>query len=299
MSWAWAVLFAVAISVVLVNKMLAETPRSEAFYQYNAERLKTLAEQTRAGSLGIVMLGDSRLKYATPGDAELADMLSDRLRRTVAVSRIVNNWAVFDDFAPLADLILAAQPDLVIVQEELLAKERGRSGQLLTGRAYLLWGLFGDGPWNPGDIDQVLLQEDARCSVLAKEDVHTRKKRVGRWVSFDSNGVSATAARTFIDRTFYYDISLVLLRIPITAEAITVLPAARPHVVESKKLLAAAVAALGERSSMPNQAFCDPVHMNPTGRASYTTWLVDQLQLLLAPDLPSVENLASPSRKTG
>jgi hypothetical protein len=256
------------VSVILFK----DPPPSEAFYLHNAARLNSLTERAGGGAIGVVMLGDSRMRYATDADDRLGAALSARLEKPVEVIRLVNNWAVMDDFTQLVPLIFAAEPKLIVIQEGLLAKERASRAKLLVGRSYLIWRLLGVGPWNPGNLDQRLMQVEARCEVLKDEDVEERRERVGRWVSFVPEGESARQAAAFMDEAASRGIEVALLAIPTTSAGREGLPSfergpgLKPLVVTTQ---------------IPNDSFCDIVHMNPQGRELYSAWLEITLGNLL------------------
>ena len=205
-------------------------------------------------------------------DDPLGAALSARLEKPVEVVRLVNNWAVMDDFTQLAPLIFAAKPKLIVVQEGLLAKERVSGAKLLVGRAYLIWRLLGVGPWNPGNLDQRLMQAEARCEVLNNEDVEERRERVGRWVSFVPEGDIARQAAVFMGEAASRGIEVALLAIPITSAGREGLPSFERG-PDHKPLVVA--------TEIPDDLFCDVVHMNPQGRELYSAWLETTLGNLL------------------
>jgi hypothetical protein len=180
----------------------------------------------------------------------------------------VHDWGVFDDFAGLAPLVLQARPALVVIQDELFAKERETQGRLLLGRSYLLWQAFGHGPWNPDGRDQAAYQDEQRCEVLADDDVQARKARVYLWVSFDPAGRNAKAMTAFAESVETGGAAVGVLSIPITSEGSAVLPGfERPR--DAWSMLAPPVIADGD--------FCDVVHMNEAGRANFSAWLIDAM----------------------
>ena len=239
-------------------------PPSEPFYAYNAARLEALAEKTGRGDIGVVLLGDSRLRYGIPDDDSFAAALSTKLGRSVSVVRLVNNWAVMADFELLIDLIFAAEPKLVVFQEGLFAKERAAQAVLLIRRAYLIWRLFGSGPWNPGDLDQQELQTEQRCDVLMDIDVDERREMMAKWFHFDPAGENARLAAAFRAETLARGIAFLPLAIPITTAGEAGLPRfQRP--ADLKPLIVP--------TQIPDESFCDAVHMNPAGRAVFSSRL--------------------------
>jgi len=253
--------------------MLQPVPKSEAFFQHNADRVEKFRNEILAGATGVVLIGDSRLRYAVENDETLAWQLSESGNRPFAVVRLTNNWAVFEDFSPLIPRVLDASPSLVLIQEELLAKERAPSAMLLEGRSYLIWKLFGIGPWNLGNLDQDALQSEMRCEALdLEETVEARRKRVFRWVSFDAEGQNAKFVDAFLQQLEKQGTAVRYMRIPITSSGQAGLPGfSRPG----------APYTLTFPQHFGDHNYCDVVHMNDEGRRAYSSWLVNKIASIL------------------
>lgn len=264
--WAIAIVVGLAAAVWALSAVFnTDVPPSEAFYDFNAARVEQFASRTEAGALGVVMLGDSRMRYGTETDDVLSAALTQQLGTEVAVLRLVNNWAVFEDFEPLTPIIADANPSLVVIQNELRVKNRASTAGSLIKREYLKWRIFGSGPWNPGDLDQTYLQFEMRCEVLLDEDVEARRERVFRWVDFDEAGPNATKVAAFVADLERSSAAVRYLTVPITSAGQTGLPGIEP---------VAAPDGLGPDFEITDDHFCDIVHMNPEGRELYTDWFV-------------------------
>jgi len=140
LAWLWAAAFAalaVAAFFHLAGKLAM--PQSQAFLTFNQERVEAFASAQAPDALRIALLGNSRLKYGTLGEAELAALAADLGHRPMRFLRLVNNWAVFEDFAALESAILAARPDVVVLQMDLLAQERAEPARALLLRDYVEW----------------------------------------------------------------------------------------------------------------------------------------------------------------
>jgi len=274
-TWGYALIFALLLSWRLLDHLMQDTPPSQSYYSFNASRLAELKAAVDRGATGIVMLGDSRLRYGTWHDDQLAAALAERLGRPVHIVRLVQDWGVFGDFSSLAPLVLAARPALVVLQDELFAKERETQGRLLLGRSYLLWQLVGRGLWNPDGRDPAIYQDEQRCEVLAAIDAATRKEKVFLWVSFDPAGANAKAAAAFVDSLDAASVRVAVLSIPITSDGSSVLPGfERP----------ADARTLAAPPTIADSDFCDVVHMNEAGRNVFSRWLTDALAVRLTPE---------------
>ena len=72
----------------------------------------------------MVALGDSRLKYATLNERRLAGLAESFGVPDLRFLRIVKNAATYADFEGLAEPILASRPDLLLIQLDLVLRER-------------------------------------------------------------------------------------------------------------------------------------------------------------------------------
>ena len=244
---------------------------SQTFAEYNSARFSELTtKETR-----VILLGDSRMRYAIHSEPKIAPMLEKRLNRPVNILRIVNNWAVFDDFSPLIKDIVEFSPDLIVLQKELYTKTRSPYAVKVMAHKYWLWKIFGNGLWNPGNLDQSALQNEMRCLVLNKhETVEGRKKRAYKWFNFSASGRSQESLKRFLKQANDKRIPYVFLSIPITTRAKESLPNADIDTVPS---------AIAPNFIIQDHNFCDLVHMNTVGREQYSKWLVNNLANLLKP----------------
>ncbi|MEE9140901.1 MAG: hypothetical protein V3U18_09035, partial [Alphaproteobacteria bacterium] len=261
--------------------------KSQAFYEFNMARIDQFAEASTgrpADGLSVVMLGNSRLKYATLSEAEMVALAESRGLGEMRFLEFVNNWAIFEDFEGLAAPLLEAEPDLIVFQLELLVKERADFSRLLLLREYVLWQLLGIGPWNPGNIDQRALQFDRPCANDHSQDaIATRLERTERWLSYDALGRSARLARDFIATATVRGIPVVLLSIPKTqkAEEFPILATSTlwrmlDHEVERLESNDK-VSHWRYTAAIPDGEFCDVVHMNESARRNFSAWLVSRL----------------------
>ena len=94
---AWAVAFAaLAVTAFFYAAGEVEIPQSQAFLEFNPRRASEFAAAPRGDELRVVMLGNSRLKYATLDKARLAGLAADLGYGRVRFLRLVNNRAVFE-----------------------------------------------------------------------------------------------------------------------------------------------------------------------------------------------------------
>ena len=260
-------------------------PEMQAFENHNRRRIERFAQvaATRPNAKRIVLLGNSMTKYATNIDETTMRLgASDEF----CVLRIVNNWANFSDFASLNESILALEPDLIVIQADLLGRKRVL--QRLTNEAklqnYLGWKIVGRGDWNPEKIDQVELQIDqVDFNDQSETRFARRKKSVTEWQTIDIRSPDAEMALEFVALASRCS-RVALLVTPVTTRARSLQKAAlaklAPAIQDAESHGAFVLQFPG--GVLDDDRFSDFVHMNAVGRAEYMSFLVKQLRMLLS-----------------
>ena len=304
-SWVWA-LAVVAMLLSRPPEILGiEVPHSEAFQEFNNPRLDAFGSGTLTRIAGgpeplrVVALGNSRLKHATFDDHGFGDFAATLGEERIEYLRIVNNWAVFKDFELITEQILALEPDVVVLQLELLGLERGALGRTLLTREYIIWRLAGFGPWNPRNADQDELQFYKPCTNIQTEDALSRRlERTYEWLRDDTAAESPRLAREFIAKASSLGTRVVLLGIPMTERMERERPSTPQHLQEIARELEAGtngVVHLNYPEVLPDDRYCDFVHMNEPGREEFSAWLVRELVGLARPGLPQTRPQAAES----
>ena len=304
-SWIWALVI-VAVPLSRPPEILGiEVPHSEAFQEFNDPRLDAFGSgpltQVAGGPepLRVVALGNSRLKHATFDDHRFGDFAAMLGEEQVEYLRIVNNWAVFKDFELITEQILALEPDVVVLQLELLGLERGTLGRTILTREYIIWRLAGYGPWNPRNADQDELQFHKPCTNIQTEEALSRRlERTYEWLREDTAAESARLAREFIAKASSLGIRVVLLGIPMTERMEQERPSNPQRLLEIARELEAkanGVIYLNYPEVLPDDRYCDFVHMNEPGREEFSAWLVRELVGLARPGLPQTRPQAAES----
>jgi len=264
--WCIAAAIAVPLLVWMLSAMRSlDVPRSQAFLEYNTARVDDFQQATAAGARGVVLMGDSRVRYGTELQADLSSRLTTELGQDVAVLRLSYDWATFEDFEPLMPMILDAEPELILLQEELRLKNRGYDASEAIKREYLWWKLLGDDLWNPGGNEQIYYQEEMTCEAVGAQDLGVRLNRLARWVDYDEAGDSAKKVQLFIEQLGQAEIDFRYLDVPISTEARLVLPGVE---------LTQAPLGLSPNVTFDDLNYCDEVHMDPVARAAYTDWFI-------------------------
>lgn len=261
----WLYITATSISLISLFYIFflpTPPPPSEAFYQYNAPRLSALKQEKKKK---IIMLGDSRLRYATYSDNDMEILLSSKTNKDMSVVRLVNNWAVFNEFNQLIPLMLNTHPDLFVIQENVITKSRTYVITKILARQHLMWSHFGTGIWDPGNSNQYSIQNEMSCSAtIQNETVDERRKRATSWFNYKRKSENNNNFNEFIKTTQLLNIPVIFISIPITSKGTLGLP--HPPKMTTAKVYSPA-------SSIPDEHFCDLVHMNDNGRVIFSNWL--------------------------
>lgn len=270
--WLLAAVLALPLYLVTARSVRAlDVPASTAFTEFNESRIDAFAAEVDQGAYGIVLLGDSRFRNAVPLDDALADRLGVATGRDIAVLRVVNDWATYDDFAPLVPSMLAAEPAMVVMQEELRERQRGEQASELIQREYLWWKLFGRDSWSAGEADQAALQTDPTC---AQDDgVEGRLLRFQRWLHLDADGPTAERLADFDNQLSQSGIARLFIAIPVTSAAQQGLPTVSP---------APSAHRIAPTEPIGDEHFCDVVHLNQTGHELFTDWFIDEIAAQIA-----------------
>jgi hypothetical protein len=281
MAWLWAAAFAtLAVAAFFHLAGMLAIPQSQAFLAFNQERVGAFASADASDAPRIVLLGNSRLKYGTLSEAELGGLAADLGHRPMRFLRLVNNWAVFEDFAALDGAILAARPDVLVLQMDLLGQERAEPARALLLREYVEWLLVGRGSWNPGDVDQAELQFGTPCTPENGPDaLEERRRRVGHWLRIEPDGASGRLARDFASRAAAAGIAVVVLAVPRTSAMEGAMGEADERFLASANALVAAhpKIRLLAPAGPPDRLYCDLVHMDEAGRRAFSARLLGSL----------------------
>jgi hypothetical protein len=284
--WTLALLLAVVLGFGAFECLFRWGPPGlTAFEQYNLGRVREFSKRSADADLRIVMLGNSRLKYSTPPDDEFSKLLSKASGRHVEVLRLVNNWAVFHDFAELLDPIAALKPDIIVLQLQLLGQERALGARSLILQDYVDWLISGNHqPWNPGDIDQAALQTAVPCvHDFSDAALRDRLTRTRQWLNFDPDSPSGRKAREWARAEADATVKVMILSIPRTPtieQSTGVDFDDQSSDVVDRLLATQGISFARFDEPLPRDAFCDVVHMDKQGRRRMTAWLIERLTAL-------------------
>jgi hypothetical protein len=260
--------------------LAAGAPPSQTYYDFNLRRLQEFRAEhdpRQPGTLRVVMLGSSRLKNATI-DADVFDKLAKRHGfARIDQFRLVANWAVFRNFAPLLDDMRALKPDVYVIQMDLLLEEMAPTFESQLAFNYLRWLTAGAGPWSWYEP-----REEQLGLVCTDEGTpEVRAARAALKLKDDPEAESPRLARAFIRDVVLTDGAQVLLvSVPKSSAFERLAPSAGPAMLSAAQRLARdlpRVTMLPYRQPLSDDHFCDVAHLNRRGAEIYTGWLVDQI----------------------
>jgi len=242
-------------------------------------RTEAFRADVEAGALGVVLLGDSRLLYATPSDATLTSRLSAVAGKPVAVLRLAGPGATFADYAPVAAAIVDADPALVILQSDLFDRVDEVSPNVSV-RNTILWNAAGSDLWNPTGnllpLDQDWsvcpsspLQglEDDQAVAAILESQHASGLR------YRSHGAHVDAVVAFVAELHAVGIGVGALEIPESSTANAAIERGQFAGLTSEST----IEVIAPEVQIPDDAYCDPAHLDPAGRDLFTDALIVDL----------------------
>ena len=277
-TWIIALLVAAMATLALLgHSKLVGAPASMRFVEFNQERLdayRNLRSDREYRGL-VVMFGTSALKYATNEEPDFADRVSERVGYPVDVLRIVNNWGVYGDFEPLMQAINELEPDLILLQPELLVTDRPWSRHILLEMDYLKARLRGKSSWDHRNENPENVQFDKPCwRRPGVYDIQTQLERRAPWITVDPDGPDARASRAFVVAAASADIRVALVDVPRRPDLEEQANGARreafrhPAVATTIRQIES-----WDPPSIAPELFCDISHVSPAGRDVYSSWL--------------------------
>ena len=246
------------------------------FTHFNRARIEAFAAHaSQRQARRVLLLGSSALKYATRDEHAFAAETTGEAGISVAVLRMSSNWGTFYDFAPLADDMLRAQPDLVVIESEFLAADRPATRRFLVWIRDLRARLGLDGEVAEPAVPEAEVQFAYPCWRRKASMRHQMllDARAG-WVTVSPDGPGPRAAREFIERLLESGAEVALVSLP-----------RRPDYEQEARATRAAIAtvptwralsgrvARWEPRPLRAELYCDLTHVKPAGQAQFSDWL--------------------------
>jgi hypothetical protein len=254
-------------------------PPSQAFYAFNLQRLQEFqaAHDPRdARTLRVVMLGNSRLKNGTIDGAQIERWAKQYGDTRIEYFRLVANWAVFRDFAPLLDEVRALRPDVYVVQMDLLVEDTALAYEAELAFNYMRWLTAGEGPWSWYEPKG----EQLGLVCTNEAEPEARAARAAQKLTSDPDSESPRMARAFIREVALDGTEVLLVTVPKSVAFERVSPSVNDQMLAAARGIAAelpTVTVAPFAGSLPDDHFCDVAHLNRQGAAAFSRWLVGQI----------------------
>lgn len=270
----------------------------EPFVFFNQHRIAAMADRAwrNPGTTVVVALGGARLRHATPDEGGMAELAAGHGLPKLGFLRIVHDAADIGAFEPLLDRLVTLKPALVLLDLDLLFRERRA---LAAYQAYLdvLYGAVAEG--RPYLTDQVAMQYARPCARrddpgwAARADLDAFLKQ------------AAAAADVRADSPAFARVQTAVGRLRAAGTRVALLPIAGPRAVEDRVYgagngyLPDALARVRAETDLevwrapvaaPDDDFCDFAHMTPEAAAGYADWLVGRIAAALSG--PTVESVS-------
>ena len=285
--WLWCLIFVAGVLAVYFGFVVDQLaiPRPQGFVTFINERLNTYLERGVAdpNARRVVLLGSSRLKYATElNDDELAPNQPRALDQFNNL-RIVVNAADFEDFRPFTDRLIASRPNVVVIELEVIARQRRPRPRSSRVRDYLKWLAFDVGPWTANYSSERTMQVEKPCKPETREEIERAicERRDLYLLISDAPSDKPTLVEWFITAAASQGARVLLLDIPVTATIEPVFAEQRDHAMSLavKKLGGLkTVSIVRYPNATSDSMFCDTKHLNDEARASFSNWLATVIQ---------------------
>ncbi|HYD66271.1 hypothetical protein [Azospirillum sp.] len=270
----------------------------EPFVFFNQHRIAAMADRAwrNPGSAVVVALGGSRLRHATLDEGGMAELAAGHGLPKLGFLRIVHDSADIGAFEPLLDRLVALKPALVLLDLDLLFRERRA---LASYQAYLdvLYGAVAEGrPYLP---DQVAMQYARPCARrddpgwAARANLDAFLEQAAATADFRADSPAFARVRAAVDR------------LRAAGARVALLPIAGPRAVEERvygagnAYLPGALARVRAETDLEvwrapatgsDDDFCDFAHMTPEAAAGYADWLAGRIAAAVSG--PMVESVS-------
>ena len=277
--WAFT---AFALIAFLSASLVSFARQDETFVAFNAARLHAYAQRARGpGTYAVIALGDSRLKYATLDEAELARRADHHGLSDLRVLRIVDNLATYGSFAALEEAILAARPDLLLIQVDLLLREQTMRGDYSTTQRYLSrWMRYILRRGSPEHDQQSAAVRTGCAERETREETWARMTVFASWIRVDPSPRTRERALELVHRARRAGTAVALVEVRSSPELEAYY---RGSDLDSRE----ALARLRRASDLPlwsfpstlavDENFCDYTHLSEPARARYSEWLIARI----------------------
>ncbi|WP_249579716.1 hypothetical protein [Thermohalobaculum sediminis] len=278
--WAYAVLLGLLLTNLFSAGLLLLPQERDgpAVMAYTEARLARFVDRIRGGALGVVLIGDSRMQFATLGEEALAASLTRAAGRPVAVIRFLRVASTFREIEPYAEAILDSGASAIVLQHSFMARQDTVVSRIGDARRMVADTLFGRGSRQSSPALAAYYEGLSAC-----EDIKPMRlpfTMLGASVTRDryaARGESARLSARFTDEAHQRGIAMIVAETPardIAGVETTLAPDPTLFVHPPRPVEVAGLTDPG--------LYCDEYHLNETGRALYSDWLGQRIVEALA-----------------
>lgn len=275
----------------------AHSLKVEYIVDQNISYVERFSEADKKADIGIIMLGNSRLRHAIRAGFDPEKYLILDNGRKLAILQYAMNGAQFEDFEYMTDSILQARPDYLLIIDSILSNARS-TDQVFTLFSKIVFsyleGLVTDRApqqrWWDERTDLMDVCYEDYTQEMMRIRIDTTKHRDAHSLNSDVNGNIETV-RDFIGQAIEQDIKVIVLTLPPNTEVLEQhkVPV---HVLDFSGLRympthAQLLPALHNQvmwwdyvHPFGKEHYCDFVHLNEEGRPLFTKWFLDKIQEL-------------------
>jgi hypothetical protein len=278
---------ALVLSAFFTVSIVSFSRHEDQFLPYNRARVAAFAEhEPSTGSYRVVALGDSRLKYATLNERELTGLAESFGIPDLRFLRIVENAATYRRFEGLADPILTSRPDLLLIQLDVIFRERALLTAYEEYKSYLtrwirhlLWGFPLENP-EGRQIGIGCAEDEPRERLWAHATTYERRLYI------DPSSRNVDGALRLARRAQQAGTDVAFLEIHSSPEL-------RAHFRGTGLDDREALDRLRRASDLPiwrfppelanSEHYCDYIHLNAPARVHFSHWLIGRIAAATRP----------------
>ncbi len=266
-------------------------------YAVNLNRgiIERFEEAQQEADVSVVMLGNSRMRYASTFGFDPEDIVDMPDGRKMAVLKFASNAAEFKIYSGVTDMILAAKPDYVVVMDMLLTNMRPPEQSIFLRYSKMVYEAWLEKlkGWDPKE-EWTNDRHELELSCYDSYDLRLVNRRIESTAVRDRHSLdpeinsNREIARDFIAKANNYGIKVIIIHLPSNRDVLDeygvpyyyIDSYGLDHAPDKEELLPALydqVTWLSYPESEGRSAYCDFLHLNPTGREAFSQWFLEQI----------------------
>jgi hypothetical protein len=267
---------------------------------FNGELIREFNEIRKETDYSVILLGNSRLRYAISYGLDPAEIVTLPNGKTVAVLKFAINAARFDIYdADVSYRVLKSKPDLIVVQDSVISNAPSNIKSTIlyskTVLEFFVKSIRGISQYDEWLRDRKDVWKDSQCFKKFTEEgleIQLQFAADRDRHNIDEENPGYKAAMNFFMQTRLSDQKVAVLRIPPNLEVLDRMDVpvhktdfygldAMPTIEELLGDEHEGVAWINNPPEFTEKQYCDYVHLNSKGREVFGNWLLAELQKIL------------------